>query len=493
MLAGLSYQLPDLLECESYMDVITWIKRVTNSQIGLVTPHQLMTGQKSCLPCYHFGQVGLCYSPSKEVDLRSEWRIFIGYGPTPNYLRAYLPLKRHMYSKRKFSPHDTYPAELGLVPRLRPQLPLRSHISDFLPVASGNSDLQTGAPPRASPAPIIGFSDDEGVPAQEGAGAGTLPSSQTGVLAPVPFPMSASLPHASTQASTAPLEPVFPHAEGVCSDPPLHAAAPQEGDSGGLMVDGESVVQPLPRPRDYAHSSSKPSKLPTERPRRSTAGNWKDGPAQDKAGSFQTMREKEQKFLAKIADAVITRDIPAEISVMKASLKQALRDSTRRNAILQSIGAEIDNLEAPGVLQPLRYKDIPKEHRADIIGVYMFHREKYKADGTFEKDKTRIVLLSNRRDPSTIGETHCPTVNPISVMTQLNLAAVERGLIAAYDIKGAFLLTPMQKGKRMFIKISGDVVQYWVERYPERKHVFLFILLSFLTVEINRSFLRLSF
>ena len=84
-------------------------------------------------------------------------------------------------------------------------------------------------------------------------------------------------------------------------------------------------------------------------------------------------------------------------------------------------------------------------------------------------------------------------MNPISVMTQLNLAAVERGLITAYDIKGAFLLTPMQKGKRMFIKISGDVVQYWVERYPERKHVFLFILLSFLTVEINRSFLRLSF
>ena len=84
------------------------------------------------------------------------------------------------------------------------------------------------------------------------------------------------------------------------------------------------------------------------------------------------------------------------------------------------------------MLQPVRYQDIPSEFRADIIGVYMFHREKFKADGTFEKDKTRIVLLSNRRDPSTIGETHCPTVNPISVMTQLNLAAVEHSLIAAY-------------------------------------------------------------
>jgi len=154
---------------------------------------------------------------------------------------------------------------------------------------------------------------------------------------------------------------------------------------------------------------------------------------------------------------------------MKATLKQALKDETRRSAILKSIGAEIDNLEAPGVLKPVKYRDIPKEHRADIIGVYMFHKEKFKADGTFEKDKTRIVLLSNRRDPSKIGETHCPTVNPISVMTQLNLAAVERNLIAAYDIKGAFLLTPMQHGKRMFIKISGDVVEHWVARYPERK------------------------
>ena len=63
-----------------------------------------------------------------------------------------------------------------------------------------------------------------------------------------------------------------------------------------------------------------------------------------------------------------------------------------RAAILRSIGAEIDNLEALGVLKPIRYKDIPKEHRGDIIGLNIFHREKFKADGTLEKNKTRIVL-----------------------------------------------------------------------------------------------------
>ena len=181
-----------------------------------------------------------------------------------------------------------------------------------------------------------------------------------------------------------------------------------------------------------------------QRPRRSTAGNWKDGPAKDKDGSFQTARETDKKFQAKVADAVVFGDVIA----MKASLK----DVTRRNAVFRSIGAEIDNLEAPGVFKPIRYKDIPHEHRRHLIGVHMFHKEKFRADGSFEKDKTRIVLLSNRRDTNTIGETHCPTVNPITVMTLLNLASVERGLISAYDIKGAFLLTPCVKESDCFSK-----------------------------------------
>ena len=45
-----------------------------------------------------------------------------------------------------------------------------------------------------------------------------------------------------------------------------------------------------------------------------------------------------------------SRDVPAEFLAIKASLKQALKDD---GAILNSIGAEIDNLEAPGVLEPV--------------------------------------------------------------------------------------------------------------------------------------------
>ena len=56
----------------------------------------------------------------------------------------------------------------------------------------------------------------------------------------------------------------------------------------------------------------------------------------------------------------------------------------------------------------------------------MFHKEKFKADGGFDKDKCRLVLLSNLRDRETIGYSYSFAVNPISVMTQLNLAAVRK-------------------------------------------------------------------
>ena len=73
----------------------------------------------------------------------------------------------------------------------------------------------------------------------------------------------------------------------------------------------------------------------------------------------------------------------------------------------------------------------------------MFHKEKYKADGSFDKDKCRIVLLSNLRDPNMIGDSFSSTVNTISVMTQLNVATMDKNtIIAAY---GAFLLTPVEE------------------------------------------------
>jgi hypothetical protein len=101
--------------------------------------------------------------------------------------------------------------------------------------------------------------------------------------------------------------------------------------------------------------------------------------------------------------------------------------------------------------------------------LWLFHKEKNHADGSFDKDKCRIVTLFQLHDEDSICETQSPTVNPISVMTQLKLTANNpASRLSAYDIKSAFLLTPLKKGIRMFICISPDVVKFWIKRYPAR-------------------------
>jgi hypothetical protein len=130
---------------------------------------------------------------------------------------------------------------------------------------------------------------------------------------------------------------------------------------------------------------------------------------------------------------------------------------------------EIDNMEQPGVMTVMKYDDIPPECKQDIISVWLMYTEKVKSDGSFDKHKCRIVTLSQYRDPSTIGTTFAPTVNPLSLMTQIQEAATsERIWIASYDIRHAFLMTKIKPPKRYFIKVNPDIVKYWIAFYPSR-------------------------
>ena len=81
-----------------------------------------------------------------------------------------------------------------------------------------------------------------------------------------------------------------------------------------------------------------------------------------------------------------------------------------------------------------------------------------------------MVARGDMGDPDMVGETFAPTVNPITVKTQLNLAAVNKNaVLAAYDIKSAFLLASIRQGKRIFVKVPKDIVQIWLKMSPEKE------------------------
>ena len=59
------------------------------------------------------------------------------------------------------------------------------------------------------------------------------------------------------------------------------------------------------------------------------------------------------------------------ILAMKTSLEAALKDPKRGPSVRESIFAEIENLDKPGVVKPIKRKNIPKELQKDTIGMHI--------------------------------------------------------------------------------------------------------------------------
>jgi hypothetical protein len=80
------------------------------------------------------------------------------------------------------------------------------------------------------------------------------------------------------------------------------------------------------------------------------------------------------------------------------------------------------------------------------------------------------VVNSNDEDQDLIGETQSSTVNPSSVLLQLAFAADRGSVLSAYDIKGAFLKTPVELdrvGNRLFVKTNPDLAEHFIKLRPD--------------------------
>ena len=105
--ASLSNVLPPQLDCELYMHTIKCMNMTPNKFSYPLTPFQIVTNSKPFLPRYYFAH----FRRKDNSEIRNEWGIFIGYvyGDSSNYLRAYLPTRKIVYSRRTFKPNPNLP------------------------------------------------------------------------------------------------------------------------------------------------------------------------------------------------------------------------------------------------------------------------------------------------------------------------------------------------------------------------------------------------
>jgi hypothetical protein len=115
-------------------------------------------------------------------------------------------------------------------------------------------------------------------------------------------------------------------------------------------------------------------------------------------------------------------------------------------------------------VQVIRKNDIPKG--IPVFGTHLFTIEKFKADGSTDKFKSRLVAHGNEQDASMYPDRSSPTAQMHAIMTCLSVAACNpQYAVAKLDVKGAFIQTEMS-GTPVYVKCTGKLRDKILKVFP---------------------------
>lgn len=454
MLASLPYKLPTKLEGELYQAAAKGMNDSSNTVSQPYTPRQIVTGQRPEIPEFKFGQPGITHSRrDDDRNLRAEYGIFLSHGDAIGSIRVYIPLRDQVYSRRVFKALDHVPQEWGFEPRLR-----INKVTNKAPTPVEDLINQPELTPVGEPRGLLPSEIYHRLNLDEYGEVGNMerPFDQEGALNwlhPAPTPVIAT---EGTPVREASLLPEPPQEMANTQAEPLLRQKPtvvESTDVEQLKVQEGGVVEIDKSKTDQEQKATEINEAQSNRPWRTAKAHrgWKEG--RYFAMTTTTARRINRARCIEFA--------------FRISLRTALADKQLGPDAYKSIEEEIKNIMNNNVVKPVHKNSIPKEEWRNIIPTHMFLKLKYKADGSFDKLKARLVVNGDKQAFDTIGETFSPTINQISVNTQLNYTAWTGAHLSSYDIKGAFLKTKVQDGKRIYVRLGKEESNLWTIVYPQ--------------------------
>ena len=447
MKADLDYRLPSNLTGELLSAAVTAMNSTPNSRTGpTTTPFQLITGKRPHMKKFKFGQVGMCECRRADSpDLRAEWGIYMGTSSNVDgHIRVFIPERGLLYSRRTFrlaprSPSITEPtsapAEWNYAPRRRLKKRWEPTVMMPEPKMGDDDPAQEGADRWREPnAPVQRTTELRPL-------RGTEIGTSIGLEEAGPKEVEANI-SSTGQKNGADATQTAAQVSGVREE------GVESGHGDGDRQRKQRVVGPMRHHDSRDVLSSPPGVL-----RRS--GRLKAACMASLAGESDCT-ESDHRFVA----------------ALRASVRQALSDPDpkRRESALKAIKAEISMLLDMRAMQPVKRENISAyEWNNRVYPSHMFLKDKYLSNGDFERVKARLVAGGNWMDPTGL-ETRSPTVNPITVMTMINIAATEGMEISCHDIKGAFLVPEIDRREEaMYIRIDPAVASVMCEMKPVMK------------------------
>ena len=179
-------------------------------------------------------------------------------------------------------------------------------------------------------------------------------------------------------------------------------------------------------------------------PRRSgrnhQVNRWKKrivGIANTKRDSLNTIlnHERVDKNLTKLRHDFMKRTFSLNMTVSQAIKKLGY-------TAISSIVKEMIQMSDQKVLEGVTVEDLSKEQISRIITSSMFLKEKFTADGIFDKLKARLVAGGHLQDKEIYNNGSSPTLSTTSLLILSAIASRNRA-VAAIDFPGAFLNSDM--------------------------------------------------
>ena len=225
-----------------------------------------------------------------------------------------------------------------------------------------------------------------------------------------------------------------------------HSEPANEGvvsDNNDVVLDDDSAIRSVPAISEH-NVVSDSDFVPRRSARQHQAGRW----SKQVVGVSQC-RESKRKHC------------------MKMTVTQGL--AKFGDVATQSIVKEISQCVDKDVFQGEFYDKLTSEERSSIITSNMFLKEKFLADGMFEKLKSRIIAGGHLQDRNIYDEGSSPTIDTSSVFMIAAIAAAEHRCVATMDFPGAFLNSKMPlKGKHsVLMKLNKFLMGVLVKIAPE--------------------------
>jgi hypothetical protein len=418
ILADLPYELPKKLYGELYNYAADIINNLPNKQTPHSCPYSIVTGLRPSMPLYRFGQPGIFYHRSF-VGTRADYGIIVGYTNDMHHkYRVYFALTQSIrkcgeFQSMQFISNEwMWPARLRYGPT-RGRRP--SQLTNFVPfqpdMRTRNVNIQSGEPIKSDQ--LIQHSmQHEDNTNQEGT-----------------YDIAHDISTNSDDMST-PSDAVQPSGSIVSNE--LYTTVPAG------VLDSTNTAQSDSTNTPVVQSQSQPPTSTVQVQHKYATR------ASSRAADIETMYNN-----------IVSNTLYSyKLSVKKSLISKYAVES--ENAIYD----EFMNMKTNNVLLPVLWSSLSADERSHIIPAHMFLKEKFKANGEFDKIKGRIVAGGDQQDEDTYDNIASPTINSIVILALINIFTVLNMFVLAIDIKHAFLKVPTNPlEKHPIILLRPDLVQ----------------------------------